>query len=137
MAIVQGVSLLEVIVDGGESAKSLNRPGLRRLLTFVNSGTVHSGIVQSVMVAKLDCLTRIVKDLCGMLKLFEKKNVELVPVAESLDTATAAGSLLITIMGGVSQWEREAIGERTRDALRLSTARESASATFSAEPAGR
>jgi site-specific DNA recombinase len=38
-------------------------------------------------------------------------------VAESLDTSSAAGRLVITIMGAVSQWEREAIGERTRDAL--------------------
>jgi site-specific DNA recombinase len=35
-----------------------------------------------------------------------------------LDTSSAAGRLVITIMGAVSQWEREAIGERTRDALR-------------------
>ena len=113
MAIVQGVSLLEVIIDGGESAKSLNRPGLRRLLSLVNNGDV-----QAVIVAKLDRLTRSVKDLCGLLELFEKKNVALVSVAESLDTGTAAGRLVITIMGAVSQWEREAIGERTRDALR-------------------
>ena len=39
-------------------------------------------------------------------------------MAESLDTASAAGRLVITIMGAVSQWEREAIGERTREALR-------------------
>jgi DNA invertase Pin-like site-specific DNA recombinase len=38
--------------------------------------------------------------------------------AEALDTGSAAGRLVITIMGAVSQWEREAIGERTRDALR-------------------
>src|SRR5450759_3579584 len=113
MATVQGVSLLEVIVDGGESAKSLNRPGLRRLLSLVNDGGV-----QAVIVAKLDRLTRSVKDLCGLLELFEKKNVALVSVAESLDTGTAAGRLVITIMGAVSQWEREAIGERTREALR-------------------
>jgi site-specific DNA recombinase len=50
--------------------------------------------------------------------LFEKKNVALISVAESLDTSSAAGRLVITIMGAVSQWEREAIGERTRDALR-------------------
>jgi DNA invertase Pin-like site-specific DNA recombinase len=40
-----------------------------------------------------------------------------VSVAESLDTGSAAGRLVITIMGAVSQWEREAIGERTRDVL--------------------
>jgi site-specific DNA recombinase len=44
--------------------------------------------------------------------------VALISVAESLDTGSAAGRLVITIMGAVSQWEREAIGERTRGALR-------------------
>ena len=68
--------------------------------------------------AKLDRLTRSVKDLCGLLELFEKREVALISVAESLDTGSAAGRLVITIMAAVSQWEREAIGERTRDALR-------------------
>lgn len=113
MATVQGADLLDVIVDGGESAKSLNRPGLQRLLGLVNAGKV-----EAVIVAKLDRLTRSVKDLCGLLELFEKRKVALISVAESLDTGSAAGRLVITIMGAVSQWEREAIGERTRDALR-------------------
>jgi site-specific DNA recombinase len=112
MATVQGADL-EVVVDGGESAKSLNRPGLQRIMTLVNSGKV-----QAVIVAKLDRLTRSVKDLCGLLELFEKRKVALISVAEALDTGSAAGRLVITIMGAVSQWEREAIGERTRDALR-------------------
>jgi DNA invertase Pin-like site-specific DNA recombinase len=43
--------------------------------------------------------------------------VALVSVAESLDTGSAAGRLVLNIMTAVSQWEREAIGERTRDAL--------------------
>ena len=113
MATVQGADLLEVIVDGGESAKNLNRPGLRRLIAMVNDGKIDA-----VIVAKLDRLTRSVKDLCELLELFEKRKVALVSVAESLDTGSAAGRLVITIMGAVSQWEREAIGERTRDALR-------------------
>src|ERR1700683_5613289 len=79
---------------------------------------VNGGKVQGVIVAKLDRLTRSVKDLCSLLDLFEKRKVALVSVAESLDTGSAAGRLVITIMGAVSQWEREAVGERTRDALR-------------------
>jgi DNA invertase Pin-like site-specific DNA recombinase len=113
MATVQGVDLLDVIVDGGESAKSLNRPGLQKLLGMVNKGEV-----QAIIIAKLDRLTRSVKDLCGLLELLEKRKVALISVAESLDTRSAAGRLVITIMGAVSQWEREAIGERARDALR-------------------
>src|SRR5260370_28350239 len=113
MATVQGSGLLDVIVDGGESAKSLNRPGLQQLLALVNEGKV-----QAVIVAKLDRLTRSVKDLCGLLELFGKRQVALISVAESLDTGSAAGRLGITIMGAVSPWGREAIGERTRGAPR-------------------
>lgn len=113
MAIVQNAELVDVVVDGGESAKSMNRPGLRRVLALVESGNVDT-----VIVAKLDRLTRNVKDLCELLELFERKGVALVSVAESLDTGSAAGRLVITIMGAVSQWEREAIGERTREVLR-------------------
>jgi len=112
MATVQGATLIDVIVDGGASGKSLSRPGLQRLLGLVNGGRV-----QGVIVAKLDRLTRSVKDLCQLLDLFERRSVALVSVAESLDTGSAAGRLVITIMGAVSQWEREAIGERTRDVL--------------------
>ena len=100
MATVHGADLGDVIVDGGESAKSLNRPGLQRLLALINTGKV-----QAVIVAKLDRLTRSVKDLCGLLELFEKRKVALISVAESLDTGSAAGRLVITIMGAVSQWE--------------------------------
>ena len=45
MATVQGADLIEVVVDGGESAKSLKRPGLQRIMTLVNSGKVQAVIV--------------------------------------------------------------------------------------------
>jgi DNA invertase Pin-like site-specific DNA recombinase len=112
MAVVQGVTLLDVILDAGESAKSLKRPGMLRLLAAVDAGTV-----QTVIIAKLDRLTRSVADLAELLKRFERRGVSLVSVADALDTRTAAGRLVLNIMVSVSQWEREAIGERTRDAL--------------------
>src|SRR5580693_6703892 len=113
MVVVHGAELADIIVEAGESAKSLNRPGMQRLLALVDAGDV-----QAVIVAKLDRLTRSVKDLCELLERFERKGVALVSVAESLDTGSAAGRLVLNIMAAVSQWEREAIGERTRDALR-------------------
>jgi DNA invertase Pin-like site-specific DNA recombinase len=58
MATMKGAELGEVIVDSGESAKSLNRPGLQRLLTLVNGRQLDA-----VIVANLDRLTRSVKDL--------------------------------------------------------------------------
>jgi DNA invertase Pin-like site-specific DNA recombinase len=112
MSTVQGAELVDVIVDAGESAKNLERPGMRQLLSLVDSRSVDV-----VIVAKLDRLTRSVKDLADLLERFTRRGVSLVSVAESLDTATAAGRLVLNIMVSVSQWEREAIGERTRDAM--------------------
>jgi DNA invertase Pin-like site-specific DNA recombinase len=89
---VQGAELSEVIVDGGESAKNLNRPGLQRLITLLDSGKVDG-----VIVAKLDRLTRSVKDLCSLLELFEKRGGALISVAESLDTASAHRSAVVHV----------------------------------------
>ena len=113
MAVVQGAELVDVIVDAGESAKSLNRPGMARLMALVNAGAVDT-----VIIAKLDRLTRSVADLAELLKRFERRGVSLVSVADSQDTRSAGGRLVLNIMVSVSQWEREAIGERTRDAMR-------------------
>ena len=112
MAVVQGAELVDVIVDAGESAKTLDRPGMERLLVLVDARKVDT-----VIIAKLDRLTRSVKDLALLLEHFIRRGVGLVSVAESLDTNTAAGRLVLNIMVSVSQWEREAIGERTRDAM--------------------
>jgi site-specific DNA recombinase len=113
MAVVQGAELVDVIVDAGESAKSLSRPGMARLLFLVDTGAVDT-----VIIAKLDRLTRSVKDLAELLERLTRRGVSLVSVAESLDTGSASGRLVLNIMVSVSQWEREAIGERTRDAMR-------------------
>jgi hypothetical protein len=68
MALVQGAELSEVIVESGESAKSLNRPGMAKLLAMMEGGKV-----KAVIVAKLDRLTRSVKDLCKLLERFERR----------------------------------------------------------------
>src|SRR5712691_7717429 len=105
MALAQGAELSEIIVESGESAKSLNRPGMARLLAMVDAGKV-----KTVIVAKLNRLTHSVEDLCELLERFERRGVALVSVAESLDTGSAVGGLVLNIMAAVSQWGWEAIG---------------------------
>src|ERR1035437_8627858 len=107
MATVHDVELLDVLVDAGESAKDLDRPGMVRILEMVQARAVGM-----VIVAKLDRLTRSVKDLAVLMEQFQRRGVSLVSVAESLDTGSASGRLVLNIMVSVSQWEREAIGER-------------------------
>jgi len=78
---------------------------------------VDAGKVKAVIVAKLDRLTRSVKDLCETPGAIRSPRCGPGIGAESLDTGSAAGRLVINIMASVSQWERETGAERTRDAL--------------------
>ena len=110
--------LVDLIVDAGASAKNLRREGADRLLELVKARKVDA-----VIVHKLDRLTRSVRDLGDLLELFDRHSVALVSVTESLDTGTAAGRMVLNIMGSVAQWEREVIAERTRDALQAKKAR--------------
>ncbi len=109
---VKDWTLIEVFSDEGHSAKSLNRPAMQQLL-----GVVEAGQVSTIIVYKLDRLTRSVADLDRLVKLFEKKGVALVSLQESLDATTATGRLMMNLLASVSQWEREVIGERTREAM--------------------
>ena len=113
MAIVAGVELADVLVDAGESAKSLDRPRITWLLDQVDSDAVGM-----VIVAKLDRLTRNVVDLHHLLRRFERHRVDLISVAEDFNTSTAMGRFALNMMILVSQWEREVIAERTRDVMR-------------------
>ena len=113
--VAMDLELLDVVTDE-MSARSLNRPGIQKVLKQLERGEADA-----LVVAKLDRLTRSVRDL-GMLveNYFSEGNPwSLLSVGDSIDTRTASGRLVLNVLGSVSQWEREAIGERTREALAI------------------
>jgi DNA invertase Pin-like site-specific DNA recombinase len=112
MAVVKGFPLMEIISDAGESAKDLERPGMQRLLAMVTAKQIDG-----IVVAKLDRVTRSVKDLNRLIETFRAKSVALISVEEALDMTTATGRMMVNLIGLFSQWEREIIGERTSAAL--------------------
>jgi site-specific DNA recombinase len=112
-ATLYDLDLIEVVVDPGASAKSLDRPELQRAL-----GMLRAGQAEALLVAKLDRLTRSVPDLGRLVEeYFAKNKWALLSVGEQIDTRSAAGRLVLNVLGSVSQWEREAIAERTSAAL--------------------
>jgi len=111
-ALATGRSVNEVIVDAGESAKSLARPGMRRVLAAVRSGEVAA-----LIVLKLDRLTRSVRNLLDLIDLFEESRTDLISVSESLDTASASGRMVVQILGVMAEFERAQLSERTASAL--------------------
>jgi DNA invertase Pin-like site-specific DNA recombinase len=110
-----GVTLVEVIVDAGESGKDLKRPGIQRAL-----GRLRAKHADGLIVAKLDRMSRSTRDWSHLVENYfgEKGGFQLWSVNEQVDTRTATGRLILNILASVYQWERETIGERTKDALR-------------------
>lgn len=113
-AALYEIELVEIIEDAGASAKTLERPGLQRALQMLRDGEAGG-----LLIAKLDRLTRSVGDLAVLLDGYfgEKAGKHLYSVADAIDTRSAAGRMVLNILTSVAQWEREAIGERTRAAL--------------------
>tara|TARA_R100001086_G_scaffold20849_2_gene10098 strand:- start:85 stop:789 length:705 start_codon:yes stop_codon:yes gene_type:complete len=113
-ASLYDLTLVDVIVDRGQSAKSLDRPGLQEALARLDSGDASN-----LLVVKLDRLTRSVKDLGTLLDRYFTRDggPGLMVVAEQVDTRSAAGRLVLNVLMSVAQWEREAIGERTSSAM--------------------
>jgi DNA invertase Pin-like site-specific DNA recombinase len=107
------LQLVELVVDAGVSAKTLNRPGLQKVL-----GMLKDGKAEAVLVLNLSRLTRSVRDLGELVETyFGTGKSALLSVSEQIDTRSAAGRLVLNVLASVSQWEREAIGERTRGVL--------------------
>lgn len=117
-ASLYDLELVEVVVDAGESAKSLNRPGLTRALAMLKSGKA-----EALVVVKLDRLTRSVRDLGALVETyFASGKAALLSVSEQIDTRSAGGRLVLNVLASVSQWEREAVGERTAAVMQFKAA---------------
>jgi len=107
-AVGNKVALEQVYEDSAESGADLDRPWIQAILSRVKVGEIGR-----IAVYKLDRLTRSVKDLYDLISLFEKHDVALCSVMESLDTSSAMGRMMVGMIGIFAQWEREAISERT------------------------
>lgn len=112
LATVNDYELIDVIIDAAESGKTLDRPGMARVLALADAKKVDA-----VLVAKLDRITRSVRDLADLMDRFARRHVALVSASESLNTESASGRMVVRMLAVIAEWEREAIGERTRDAL--------------------
>ena len=98
--------------DGGFTGANMDRPALGRLLQAVEAGELDC-----VVVYKVDRLSRSLLDFTRILSLFEKHKVSFVAVTQQFNTSTSLGRLTLNILLSFAQFERELIGERTRDKM--------------------
>ncbi|MGX7924959.1 recombinase family protein [Tsuneonella sp. HG094] len=104
--------------DGGFSGGSMERPGLRRLLTDVEAGKVDI-----ILLYKIDRLTRSLADFAKIVEVLDKAEASFVSITQSFNTTTSMGRLTLNMLLSFAQFEREVTGERIRDKIAASKRR--------------
>ena len=104
--------------DGGISGATLERPALKRMLA-----DIEAGLVDTVVVYKIDRLSRALMDFARLVEVFDANSVTFVSVTQAFNTTTSMGRLTLNILLSFAQFEREVIGERIRDKFAASRRR--------------
>jgi site-specific DNA recombinase len=101
--------------DGGYSGGTLDRPALTRLLTDIDAGKINT-----VVVYKVDRLTRSLADFAKIVEIFDTHEASFVSVTQQFNTTTSMGRLTLNMLLSFAQFEREVTGERIRDKIAAS-----------------
>ena len=101
--------------DGGISGGTLERPGLQQLLA-----DIEHGLIDVVVVYKIDRLSRSLMDFSKLIEVFDRNGVTFVSVTQSFNTTTSMGRLTLNILLSFAQFEREVTAERIRDKVKAS-----------------
>jgi DNA invertase Pin-like site-specific DNA recombinase len=115
----EGWSLLPARYDdGGFSGGTMERPGLQQLL-----GDIETGLIDVVVVYKIDRLTRSLTDFSRIIEVFDNAGTSFVSVTQSFNTTDSMGRLMLNVLLSFAQFEREVTGERIRDKIAASKAK--------------
>jgi DNA invertase Pin-like site-specific DNA recombinase len=106
----------EQIYEDQLSGARAERPGLQQALAYARSG-------DTLVVWRLDRLSRSLKDLIDMVATLETKGIGLKSLQESIDTTVSSGKLVFHIFGALAEFERNLIRERTQAGLAAARAR--------------
>lgn len=104
--------------DGGISGGTMERPALKQMLE-----DIRRGLIQTVVVYKVDRLSRSIMDFHNMMKDFDKYGCNFVSITQAFDTSTSMGKLTLNMLLSFAQFEREVSSERVRDKIRASKAK--------------
>jgi site-specific DNA recombinase len=104
--------------DGGFSGATMDRPALQQLLADITAGRVDT-----VVVYKIDRLTRALADFAKIVEILDARGTSFVSVTQQFNTTTSMGRLTLNVLLSFAQFEREVIGERIRDKIAASKKR--------------
>ena len=101
--------------DPAYSGGNLERPAVQRL-----AQDIEAGLIDVVVVYKIDRLTRSLADFAKLVELFDKKAISFVAVTQQFNTTTSMGRLTLNVLLSFAQFERELSSERVRDKVAAS-----------------
>jgi site-specific DNA recombinase len=101
--------------DGGFSGGNMERAGLKVLLDDIKAGKLDT-----VVVYKVDRLTRSLTDFAKIIEIFDSHKVSFVSVTQHFNTTSSMGRLTLNVLLSFAQFEREITGERIRDKIAAS-----------------
>ncbi len=101
--------------DPAYSGGNLDRPALQRLLKDIDAG-----LIDVVVVYKIDRLTRSLADFAKLVEAFDAKAISFVAVTQQFNTTTSMGRLTLNVLLSFAQFERELSSERVRDKVAAS-----------------
>jgi site-specific DNA recombinase len=108
----------QTYVDSGLSGGTLERPALKRLLA-----DAEAGLLDVILIYKIDRLSRSINQFYRIWEVLERRGVDLVSATQDLNTSTSQGKLMLNLLLSFGQYERELVGERTRDKIAASRRR--------------
>jgi DNA invertase Pin-like site-specific DNA recombinase len=111
----EGWLLVRDQYDGGVSGGTLERPGLKRLMA-----DIEEGLVDVVVVYKIDRLSSSLADFAKLVEVFDRNGVTFCSVTQSFNTTTSMGRLTLSILLSFAQFEREVTAERIHDKVAAS-----------------
>ena len=112
--LMQELGAEQIFIDR-MSGKNMDRPELKRLLTFVRAG-------DCVIVESISRFARNTRDLLELIDQLQKKEVSFVSKKEAIDTTTPTGKFMLTVFGAVAELEREYILQRQREGIAIAKA---------------
>ncbi len=104
------IASYKIYKDAGISAKDIKRPALEQLMQDTEQEKI-----QTIIVTKLDRITRSLKDLIGLMEFFEKHKVKFISISQNIDTTGPMGRFMLNLLGSVAQVEREMTAERVAE----------------------
>jgi len=108
----------QTYVDSGLSGGTLERPSLKQLLA-----DAEAGLLDVLLIYKIDRLSRSINQFYRIWEVLERRGVDLVSATQDLNTSTSQGKLMLNMLLSFGQYERELVGERTRDKIAASRRR--------------